>query len=98
MHRQFGDLEIDEQGVAQRGLLVRHLVLPNRLAGTKEVVRFLARESETGRELWARISRNEPTSSESPPPREKPSRPILAWRADRLRWPSVARSIGCSAK
>ncbi len=44
MHRQVGDLELDEQGVARRGLLVRHLVLPNRLAGTGEVVRFLAQE------------------------------------------------------
>jgi putative pyruvate formate lyase activating enzyme len=44
MHRQVGDLELDESGVAQRGLLVRHLVLPNRLAGTEAVVRFLARE------------------------------------------------------
>ena len=42
-----GDLEIDKQGVAQRGLLVRHLVLPNRLAGTQEVVRFLAQEIST---------------------------------------------------
>jgi len=47
MHRQVGDLQIDEQGVAQRGLLVRHLVLPHRLAGTEEVVRFLAREVST---------------------------------------------------
>ena len=47
MHRQVGDLQLDEQGVAQRGLLVRHLVLPNRLAGTKEVVRFLAQEVST---------------------------------------------------
>jgi putative pyruvate formate lyase activating enzyme len=44
MHRQVGDLQIDEQGVARRGLLVRHLVLPNRLAGTQEVARFLAQE------------------------------------------------------
>ena len=44
MHRQVGDLRMDEQGVAQRGLLVRHLVLPNRLAGTEKVVRFLAEE------------------------------------------------------
>ena len=44
MHRQVGDLQMDERGVAQRGLLVRHLVLPNRLAGTEEVVRFLAQE------------------------------------------------------
>jgi putative pyruvate formate lyase activating enzyme len=44
MHRQTGDLEIDEDGIARRGLLVRHLVLPNGLAGTKEVVDFLAEE------------------------------------------------------
>ncbi|MFC1892504.1 radical SAM protein [Chloroflexota bacterium] len=47
MHRQVGDLRIDEQGVAYRGLLIRHLVLPNRLAGTEETVRFLAREVST---------------------------------------------------
>jgi len=44
MHRQVGDLKLDGQGVAQCGLLVRHLVLPHRLAGTKEVVRFLSQE------------------------------------------------------
>ena len=41
MHRQVGDLVIDGDGVARRGLLVRHLVLPEGLAGTGEVVRFL---------------------------------------------------------
>lgn len=44
MHRQVGDLQIGEDGIAQRGLLVRHLVLPHGLAGTKEVVDFLASE------------------------------------------------------
>ena len=44
MHRQVGDLVTDERGVALRGLLVRHLVLPEGLAGTREVVRFLAEE------------------------------------------------------
>ena len=44
MHRQVGDLVLDENGVARRGLLVRHLVLPDGLAGTKEVMEFLARE------------------------------------------------------
>lgn len=44
MHRQVGDLMLDENGVAQRGLLVRHLVLPGGLAGTAEVMRFLAEE------------------------------------------------------
>ncbi|MBN1135235.1 MAG: radical SAM protein [Anaerolineae bacterium] len=41
MHRQVGDLTVDAQGVAQRGLLVRHLVLPEGLAGTGQIVRFL---------------------------------------------------------
>ena len=41
MHRQVGDLVLDERGIAQRGLLVRHLVLPEGLAGTNEVVNFL---------------------------------------------------------
>lgn len=44
MHRQVGDLVINEDGVALRGLLVRHLVLPNGIAGTEEVVRFIAQE------------------------------------------------------
>lgn len=44
MHRQVGDLQIDECGIAQRGLLVRLLVLPNRLAGVQETVQFLATE------------------------------------------------------
>jgi putative pyruvate formate lyase activating enzyme len=44
MHRQVGDLVIDENGVAVRGLLVRHLVLPEGAAGTADVVRFLSVE------------------------------------------------------
>jgi putative pyruvate formate lyase activating enzyme len=44
MHRQVGDLAIDESGLAARGLLVRHLVLPEGAAGTEEVVRFLSKE------------------------------------------------------
>ena len=42
MHRQVGDLQIDERGVARRGLLIRHLVLPNGVAGTEGVVSFVA--------------------------------------------------------
>jgi putative pyruvate formate lyase activating enzyme len=44
MHRQVGDLVLDDRGVARRGLLVRHLVMPNGAAGTREVMRFLAGE------------------------------------------------------
>jgi putative pyruvate formate lyase activating enzyme len=44
MHRQVGDLALDEQGLAVRGLLVRHLVLPQDIAATAEVMRFLSQE------------------------------------------------------
>jgi len=44
MHRQVGDLVLDENGIAERGLLVRHLVMPNNLAGTAEIACFLAQE------------------------------------------------------
>ncbi len=44
MHRQVGDLVLDEKGIAHRGLLVRHLVLPQELAGTDSVLAFLAEE------------------------------------------------------
>jgi len=47
MHRQVGDLVLDEDGIAQRGLLVRHLVMPNDLAGTAEIACFLAEEVST---------------------------------------------------
>jgi len=44
MHRQVGDLVLDAEGVAVRGLLVRHLVMPGGLDETREILRFLARE------------------------------------------------------
>ena len=44
MHRQVGDLNVDDRGIAQRGLLVRHLVLPEGMAGTETIVRFLRDE------------------------------------------------------
>ncbi len=44
MHRQVGDLELDEDFIAKRGLIVRHLVLPGGLAGTKEILMWIARE------------------------------------------------------
>ncbi len=44
MHRQVGDLVLDARGIARRGLLVRHLVLPGGVAGTEEVMRFLSEE------------------------------------------------------
>jgi putative pyruvate formate lyase activating enzyme len=42
MQNQVGCLQLDEQGIAVRGLLIRHLVLPNNIAGSREVLEFVA--------------------------------------------------------
>jgi len=43
MHRQVGDLVFDGEGLARRGLLIRHLVMPDALEETKEILRWIAR-------------------------------------------------------
>jgi putative pyruvate formate lyase activating enzyme len=47
MHRQVGDLVLDTDGVALQGLLIRHLVLPQDLAGTSRVMAFIAENIST---------------------------------------------------
>ena len=44
MHRQVGDLVLDEQGLAKCGLLLRHLVMPDDLEDTRAIMRWIARE------------------------------------------------------
>jgi putative pyruvate formate lyase activating enzyme len=44
MHTQTGNLLCDHQGIAYRGLLIRHLILPNNLAGTRSILGFLSKE------------------------------------------------------
>jgi putative pyruvate formate lyase activating enzyme len=44
MHRQVGDLVFDEHGLAKRGVMIRHLIMPGGLAGTREIMRFIAGE------------------------------------------------------
>ena len=44
MNRQVGVLAVDRRGIATRGLIIRHLVMPNRIAGTKKFVEWVARE------------------------------------------------------
>lgn len=44
MHRQVGDLTMDDRGLARRGLLIRQLILPGNLAGTEQVLDFIAHE------------------------------------------------------
>ena len=44
MYRQVGDLVVDEEGVAVKGMIVRHLILPNDLAGSEDTLTWLASE------------------------------------------------------
>lgn len=44
MYRQTGDLKVDKRGIAYRGLLVRHLILPDDISGTKGVLEFIAND------------------------------------------------------
>ncbi|MCX7786997.1 MAG: radical SAM protein [Spirochaetes bacterium] len=52
MHRQVGDLRLNEQGIAYQGLLVRHLVLPDGIAHSEEVLDFL---SQLSKGTWVNI-------------------------------------------
>jgi len=47
MHRQVGPLVVDDEGVARRGLLLRHMVMPNDISGTREIMQWVARELGT---------------------------------------------------
>lgn len=47
MHRQVGDLVIDPQGTAVRGMIIRHLIMPNRLEDTRAIMGFIANELST---------------------------------------------------
>jgi len=44
MHRQVGDLKINSSGIAERGLLIRHLVMPNGVASSEAIFKFIAQE------------------------------------------------------
>jgi putative pyruvate formate lyase activating enzyme len=48
MHRQVGVLQLGEDGVARRGLIIRHLVMPNRVAGTRAFVQWVAQSLDRG--------------------------------------------------
>ncbi len=92
MRRQVGDLALDGRGVARRGLLVRHLVLPNDLAGTAEVVRILAQLSpDTYLNVMGQY-RPRYLASEHPALARRPSAGEMA-RAIRLAWDAGLRRL-----
>jgi len=44
MHRQVGIAQIDENGIIKKGMIIRHLVLPNKISGTEKIMKFIAEE------------------------------------------------------
>jgi len=84
MKKQVGDLVIDSEGIAVRGLIVRHLVLPNDLAGSEEVLRFIREEVGEGTFLSV-MSQYFPTHQAgrypllSRPIREREYERVLEW-------------------
>jgi putative pyruvate formate lyase activating enzyme len=89
MHRQVGDLVLGECGVAVRGLLVRHLVLPGDLAGTRQVLGFIA--AELSRDTYVNLMgqyRPEYRAAEHPPLDRRPT------AAELLRAHEIAGELG----
>ena len=89
MHRQVGALTIDERGVAVRGLLVRHLVLPQRGAGSRDVLRFIAQELSP--ETYVNIMRQYRPEYDAPKHPEINRRITAAEFAEAMGW---AREFG----
>ncbi|OPL19734.1 MAG: hypothetical protein AVO35_01805 [Candidatus Aegiribacteria sp. MLS_C] len=84
MHRQVGDLAVDEHGTAFRGLLIRLLVLPGGVSGTEDTLRFIARELGTGT-FVSLMSQYYPTHmAGSHPPLDRRLRPGEYRRAEDL--------------
>jgi uncharacterized Fe-S radical SAM superfamily protein PflX len=73
MHRQVGTLVIDEQGVALRGVLLRHLIMPGGVAGTREIMNWISRElgprnlCQSDGAIPSRLPRHRKAISRDPP-------------------------------
>lgn len=89
MHRQVGDLVLDHDGIARRGLLVRHLVLPGGAADTESVLTFIADEISSGTYLNLMDQYRPCYRADESPPLDRP-----LGRAEYERARSVARRVG----
>jgi putative pyruvate formate lyase activating enzyme len=78
MHRQVGDLETDPRGVATRGLIIRHLVMPNNIGGTDRLVRWIA--EELGKDTYLNLM------AQYRPEHEAFDHPAIARRLNREEW------------
>lgn len=85
MHRQVGPLVVDDEGVARRGLIVRHLVLPRNVAGTRSAMRFVA--SGLGRDTYVSLM------SQYYPAHLAGDDPVLGRRITRAEWGEAVRAL-----
>lgn len=60
MYRQVGDYELDENGIIKKGVIIRHLILPNRLDNTKGVIDWVRRNFSAGEVLFSLMSQFTP--------------------------------------
>jgi putative pyruvate formate lyase activating enzyme len=107
MHAQAGDLQVDEEGLALRGLIVRHLVMPGMLDDARAIVTFLAGLS---RDLylnlmdqyfpaWKVVSAeryeaiNRPVTGDEYAAAQAAARAAGLWRLD-FRWRQPRRAVG----
>jgi putative pyruvate formate lyase activating enzyme len=89
MQRQVGVLRVDGRGVAVRGLVIRHLVLPNRLAGTRGVFKFIA--EELSKDSYVNVMRQYRPEHEAPKYKELNRRITRQEFAEAMAW---AREFG----
>lgn len=82
MHRQVGDLVLDDDQLAVRGILTRHLVLPGRLPETREILRFLAAELSPNAYINLMGHYRPCWQARSHPPLD---RPLFSWEYDTAR-------------
>ncbi len=75
MFRQVGNLRTNRRGIAQRGLLIRHLVLPGGLSGTAEVMRFISRDISKDAVVNLMDQYRPCASASSRPPLDRPLYP-----------------------
>jgi putative pyruvate formate lyase activating enzyme len=78
MHRQVGDLQTDAEGIATRGLIIRHLVMPNNIGGTDHLVKWIA--DELGPETYVNLM------AQYRPEYKAFDMPAISRRLDRDEW------------
>jgi putative pyruvate formate lyase activating enzyme len=81
MHRQVGNLETDSRGIATRGLIIRHLVMPNNIGGTDRLMRWIA--EELGKDTYLNLM------AQYRPEHKAFDYPAIARRLTREEWKQV---------